>query len=90
MVDGLSVSISSETTLENVTRNYPEDSVVEFEVGIARSLECIIYRDPTTEDPAHAIVWGPRARGRLSKNHVDTLRNSATVRLYRWPTRETP
>jgi len=65
--DGLSVSIVSETTIENLTQNYPEDSVVEFEVGFARSLGCVVFRDPTPNDPAHAIVWGPRAHGRMTQ-----------------------
>lgn len=87
-VDGLSVSLASETTLEILTRDYTEDSVVEFQVGLARSLGCTIERDPTPEDPAHALVWGPRARGRLQKSQQNSLRNAARVVLYKWPTRQ--
>lgn len=83
--DGLSVSIASETTLEALTQDHPEDSIVEFEVGFARSLGCVIVRDRTEEDPAHALVWGPRSGGRLSQTQKDSLRNSATVRIYRRP-----
>lgn len=86
--DGLSVSIASETTLEALTQSHPEDSVVEFEAGFARSLGCLIFRDPTEEDPAHALVWGPKSRGRLSKTQMDSLRNAATVLIYRRPQAE--
>lgn len=87
--DGLSVSIASETTIEALTRIYPHDSVVEFEAGFARSLGCIIQRDETPDDPAHALVWGPRSRGRLTQSQMNRLRNGATVKLYRRPAEET-
>lgn len=86
--DGLSVSIASETTIETLLRNYPEHSVVEFEAGVARSVGCIVVRDPTLDDPAHALVWGPKSRGRLNPTQRDTLRNAAILRLYRRPPRE--
>lgn len=85
--DGLSVSIASETTIEALLRNYPKHSVVEFEAGVARSQGCIIVRDPTPDDPAHALVWGPKSRGRLNKTQMETLRNTATLRFYRPSTR---
>ena len=88
--EGLSVSIALETTIESLTRNYPEDSVVEFDVGFTRSLGCIIERDPTQDDPAHALVWGPKSRGRLNKTQMNSLRNAARVILYRRPAGETP
>jgi len=83
--DGLSVSIASETTIETLLRNYPEHSVVEFEAGVARSVGCIVVRDRTLDDPAHALVWGPKSRGRLNKTQMETLRNAATLKLYRPP-----
>jgi hypothetical protein len=83
--DGMSVSIASETTIEALTTNYPEDSVVEFEVGFARSLGCIVVRDPTTEDPAHAVLWGPRLRGRLQQSQKNALRNASKLIVTRRP-----
>lgn len=88
--DGLSVSMASETTIEALMRNYPEHSVVEFEAGVARSQGCIVVRDPTPDDPAHALVWGPKSRGRLNKTQMETLRNAARLVLYRQPTGEGP
>ena len=74
--NGLSVSIASETTLTAITIKFPEDSVVQFEVSLARSLGCKIERDPTDDDASHALVWGPKAHGRLSKTQMDNLRNA--------------
>lgn len=88
--DGLSVSIASETTIEILTRDYPQHSVVEFEAGFARSLGCTIERDPTPEDPAHALVFGPKSRGQLNQTQLKNLRDAATLKLYKWPTQETP
>lgn len=88
--DGLSVSIASETTIETLLRNYPEHSVVEFEVGVARSVGCVVVRDPTRDDPAHALVWGPKSRGRLNPTQRNSLRNAARVILYRRPAEESP
>lgn len=87
--DGLSVSLASETTIEALTQNYPEHSVVEFEVGFARSLGCGIIRDPTEDDPSHCLVFGPKARGRMTQTQNNSLRAAAIqVRLCR-PTPET-
>ena len=84
--DGMSVSIASETTIEALTKNYPEDCVVEFDVGFARSLGCIVVREPTTEDLAHALIWGPRSRGRLQQAQKDALRNASRLIVIRRPT----
>lgn len=83
--DGVSVSIASETTLELLTQNYSEQSVVEFQAGYARSLGCILQRDPTPEDPAHVLVWGPKARGRLNSKQLDGLSCNAVIILSKPP-----
>lgn len=83
--NGLSVSIASQSSLETITRNYPEFSVVEFEVRLVRSLGCSVERDPTDEDAAHALVWGPNANGRMRKSQLNALRNTAKLVLVRRP-----
>lgn len=86
--DGLSVSIASETTTEALLKNYPEHSLIEFEAGVARSLGCVVVRDPTDDDPAHAVVWGPKSHGRLNKTQMDALRQAAKMIIYRSSTRQ--
>ena len=82
--DGMSVSIASETTIERISALYPEDSIYEFPAAVARQLGCVLQRDPTDEDPAHALVHGTRERSRLTKTQFKTLRDAATlVRLKR-------
>ncbi len=83
--NGLSVSIASETSPETLTRNHPEDSVVEFEVRLVRQLGCTVERNRTDEDPTHALVWGPKADGRMKKSQMNALRNAAILVLCRRP-----
>lgn len=52
----LSVHIAALTTKELVLAKYPAARLVGFAAGAVRSLGLIVARDPTPDDPSHAIV----------------------------------
>lgn len=81
----VSVAIASETTLEIFVANNPEHSVVEFTVGSARSAGCTVVRDPLADDPAHALVCGPRSHGQLNKTQQELLKQASRLVLFREP-----
>ena len=56
-IDGeVSVCLAALTFQEGVLLNRPDDGLVEIEAGIPRSLGHAIVRDPTPEDPSHALI----------------------------------
>jgi len=79
----VSVAIASQTTLAAFILNYPEHSVIEFTAGAARAAGCTVVRDPLPDDPAHALVCGPRSRGQLNKTQQELLQQASTVVLFR-------
>ena len=83
----LSIAISSQTTLETFVFNYPEHSVVEFTAGAARVLGCSVVRDPLPNDPAHALLCGPRSRGRLTQSQKELLKQVSRLILFKSPER---
>lgn len=56
----LSVSIGNDTATDAVIAKGRQQGVdwrlYEFTAGQARALGCIVERDPTPDDPAHAVV----------------------------------
>lgn len=81
----LSVALASETTIETLLGEYPEYSVVEFEAVDARSTGCTVVRCPLPGDPAHALVCGPRSRGRLNKTQQQYLKTHSRLVVFRRP-----
>ena len=81
----LSVAIASETTIEDLLRDYPEHSVVEFSAADARSAGCTVVRDALPGDPAHALVCGPKSHGRLNKTQQEQLKNQSRLVHFRRP-----
>ena len=62
----LSVHIASLTNRDGVLANHPNDRIVAFNAGLPRSLGFAIVRDPTPEDPSHALIC-PSPKGAKAK-----------------------
>lgn len=77
----VSVTIASESTLTEFLRGYPDHSVIAFTAGAARALGCTVVRDPEPDNPAHALVCGPRSRGRLNKSQQELLTQASRLVL---------
>ena len=55
----VSVHIAALTDREKVLEGRPNDSLVEINAGVPRSLNHAIVRDPTDKDPSHALICPP-------------------------------
>jgi len=53
----VSVSVARETTKYRLLRCYPEHSLAAITAEVARRFGCSVARRPTTDDPAHAIIF---------------------------------
>src|SRR5437773_635876 len=59
-IDGqLSVHLANLTTQEAVLRNRALESIAELLASVPRSLGYAVARDPTPEDPSHALICPP-------------------------------
>ena len=63
----VSVHIASLTDQDRVLQAYPEDSLVAIKAGHPRSLGYAIVRDPTPEDPSHALICPSPNKGDARK-----------------------
>lgn len=52
----VSIHIADLTTPEKALAGRPDDSLAEVTAGLARSLGLMVVRDPTEEDPSHALI----------------------------------
>lgn len=62
----LSVHIAALTTRDAVLDNHPNHRIVAFKAGLPRSLGFAIVRDPTPDDPSHALIC-PSPKGAKAK-----------------------
>ena len=62
----LSVHIASLTNHAAVLAGRPNDRIVAFKAGLPRSLDFAIVRDPTPDDPSHALIC-PSPKGAKAK-----------------------
>ena len=83
----VSVAIASETTLDLFVANHLEYGVIEFTAGAARRMGCTVVRDSLPNDPAHALVCGPRSNGQLTKTQQELLKQASRLILFRYPQR---
>lgn len=82
----MSVHIASLTTSEKALENYPKHSLAEFKAGIARSVSCIIVRDPLPEDNSHALILnGKNPNGKLTDSQAKKIATQASLIVYRPP-----
>lgn len=60
-------------SMDDVLAAEPTHGIVELKASVFRSEHCGITRDPTDEEPAHALVRGrngPRVRKRIARQAV--------------------
>lgn len=60
----VSVYLVSETTPEQITRNYPGMYVALVEVGVIRDMGLNVEREPIEDDPGHCNITGRKTRSR--------------------------
>ena len=63
----LSVHIAALTTPSQALAGRPEDSLVAIRAGLPRSFGLAIVRDPTPDDPSHALICPSPKRAQASK-----------------------
>ncbi len=66
----MSVHLASLTSVEQVSKLYPDHGIVQITVGLIRELKLCVVRRPTAVDPSHGIVCPqatPSARRRMMK-----------------------
>ncbi len=63
----LSVHISSLTDQDRVLRDYPRHSLAAIKASDARALGYAIVRDPTPDDPSHALICPSPNQGNARK-----------------------
>jgi hypothetical protein len=63
----LSVHIASLTDQDCVLQGYPQDNLAAIKAGHPRSLGYAIVRDPTPEDPSHALICPSPNKGNARK-----------------------
>jgi hypothetical protein len=79
-----SVAIASLTTPEDFLAGFPRHSIVEVTARAVRETGCLIARDPTPDDPAHAhIMSTKREDGHLTSSEARKIANQATWVVYR-------
>lgn len=83
--DEMSVHLASLTSPEAVLANYPQHGLAEFTAGVARSIGCILVRNPLSDDPAHALVCGKNPTGHLSKSEAREIARQARWVIFRPP-----
>jgi hypothetical protein len=59
----MSVVLSSGAFVESAMAGHEGFALVGFPAGLARALNQIIVRDPTPDQPAHALVVGKKTKG---------------------------
>ncbi len=71
----VSVFVSDMTTASDVLRDYPDQSLVEFQVALPRSCAGIIAKTPENPDPAHRVLCypNPSAMRRAAKIIVEHI-----------------
>lgn len=52
----VSVHIASLTTPSTILAAYPGVRLAEIAAGLVRSVQCDVVRDPTEDDPSHAVI----------------------------------
>jgi len=86
----ISVYIASQTTIDAVLSDYPDDSLVRFTAGFVREqLGLIVVRDPHDDNPnpAHRVV-GRKDHIPISKANARDLANKAEWVVLRPPNEE--
>jgi len=78
----LSVHIAALSTPTLALQGYVDQSLVAIVAGSARSLGYAIVRDPTPDDPSHAVICPSP-----NKSHARILAKSATWVVLRTPTK---
>lgn len=79
----MSVNIASLTTRENVLLKYPEHSLAQFCAEVARTVGCIVIRDPLPEDYSHALVCGKNPKGHLTDSQAKKIAGQSSVIVYK-------
>jgi hypothetical protein len=59
LTDEVSVFVADMTTASAVMQDYPDQSLVEFKVGLPRSCGGIVCKTPENPDPAHRVLRYP-------------------------------
>ena len=72
----VSVYLTSETTPERITQNYPDTYVAEVEISTVRGLGLDVEREPVEGDPGHCNITGRKTKSRAR----------AMTRCSRWVT----
>ena len=73
----MSVHIAELTSVETVLGQYPTHRIMAFTADLARSVGCVVVRDPVGDDPSHALVV--RADGKsLSKAQAKQIALAVT------------
>jgi len=63
----VSVHIAALTDQYKALEGRPNDSLVEIKAGLPRSLGHAIVRDPTEQDPSHALICPPPEKPRKQR-----------------------
>jgi hypothetical protein len=86
----VSVSLAALSTPEKVLSAYTNFSLVELRAGVARALGYRLVRDPTPEDPSHALICPPPDRSK-NQRKADARRMAAEARwvVFRPPQAQT-
>jgi hypothetical protein len=75
----VSVALAALTTPERLLEAYPSFSLTEVPAGAARALGYRIVRDPTPDDPAHALICPPPGRSKHQRK-ADARRLASLAR----------
>src|SRR4051794_33448513 len=74
----VSVSLASITSADQVLAAYPTYSLVALRAGVPRTLGHALVRDPTADDPAHALICPPAGRAKAQRK-ADARRMAAAA-----------
>ncbi len=75
----VSVHIAALTDIHRALAGHPDDKLVEIHAWFPRSLGHAIVRDPTEDDPSHALICPPQGKSKKQRK-ADALKMAQQAR----------